>query len=372
MGDQYIIPAPPGSTWTPAPEDVTLELARSRQVQGKLFRKHILTKGTLYHPKTGERIDVDDTFIDTMLRNFQDGVGDIVQVPLANDANEHVENPDKNLGEVVGLQEEGGKVYALIDARENAHKFGKTYLGASAFLSTNYTDTRTNTKAGPTLLHVAVTNRPYVTGLEDYKEVIAATRTDDSTGEPIVLTTEETVPKLTKDELIAQLRDEHGIDVESLQATAGQNTDQLTAALTAVLTQTPVGLSRQSADSITQDDLVGAVVELSQQNKTIAAGYDALRQERAADVVDGLIGEGRILPKQREFAIRLRLANVQEFNEFVPAEPIVAVGEQAGFTAPRDEREREDQEAEVLRLTNDYKQYFEPPAAIGSNGHGRR
>src|ERR1700722_12079881 len=159
---RYIVPAPGGDTFAPV-ADIPVALARSRRVMGKLFEKHILNKGVLLHPKTGAKIHVDDTFVTAMQDNFAKGYCPIVQVPLANDKNEHVENPGANLGEVVGIRSRGNKVYALLDAREDAGKFGKTYLGACAYLSTNYTDTKTNSKVGPPLLHVAVTNRPYVT-----------------------------------------------------------------------------------------------------------------------------------------------------------------------------------------------------------------
>src|SRR5437773_629317 len=161
MGDEcYIIPSPAGSgTYTPV-DEVPAALARQRKVQGKLFEKHILNYGPLIHPKTGGTITIDDAFVRSMQDNFAKGVCDIVQVPLANDQNEHVEGPAANLGEVVGIKSRDNKVYALLDARQDADKFGKTYLGSSAFLSTNYTDSSTGKKAGPTLLHVAVTNRP--------------------------------------------------------------------------------------------------------------------------------------------------------------------------------------------------------------------
>src|SRR6185503_14947170 len=146
----------------------------SRLKQGRLFEKHILTKGPLIHPVTKSVINIDDDFISKLKKNFNDRVCDIVQVPLANDSNQHVEAPERTLGEVVDIKERDGKIYAVIDARKHAEDFGKTLLGASAMLSTNYVDTRTGKPVGPTLLHVAVTNRPYVVGLEDYKEVLAA------------------------------------------------------------------------------------------------------------------------------------------------------------------------------------------------------
>src|ERR1044072_4503734 len=179
MADELVI--------VPSDGDGYVELARTKQ--GRLFRKHILNKGPLLHPTTGATISIDDKFVSTLTKNFNDGVCDIVQVPLANDKNEHSEDPMRNIGEVIGIEAKDDKVYAVIDARDApaADKLGKTLLGASAMLHLDYTNTKTGQKVGPTLLHTCVTNRPYVTGLEDYKEIVAAT--SDTSQRAVLLTT---------------------------------------------------------------------------------------------------------------------------------------------------------------------------------------
>lgn len=352
-----VVPSPEASRWSEV-EDPPVEL--SRVAQGRVLEKHILSKGTLIHPKTGEHIKVDDAFVDALMRNFENNVADIVQVPLANDANQHVENPDANKGEVIGIRERDGKVYAIIDAREDAEKFGKTYLGASAFLSTNYKDSRTGMPAGPTLLHVAVTNRPYVVGLEPYRDIVAATA--DNAGDVVVMTQEESDVPPTLDELKAMLRDEHGIDVDALAATAGEHAD--IAALTAALQANPTLGLTADPDQISGEDIVGAVVELSRQNVMLANGYEEMRRERAADAVDALIGSGHVLPKQREFAINLKLTKPADFEEFVPDKPVIPVNQQSGVGGDRDERETtEHQQGEVARLTAEYEEFFNPEAA---------
>jgi Mu-like prophage I protein len=383
----FIVPGPTGSRWDEL-SSVPIELAR--QTQGRLFEKHILSLGPLIHPKTGERINVDDAFMDTVVRNFDNNVCDIVQVPLANDDNQHVESADANKGEVTQLRKRNGKLYAVVDAREDPDKFGKTYLGASAFLSTNYTDSRDGKKAGPTLLHVAVTNRPYVVGLEPYKEIIAATATSDNEAEIAVLTQQEETtvdPKEELAQLLATLKDKHGIDVEALQvqasaqpvvgetvqltAPAGPSVSDLTSALTAALANTPLGaqLSASNAESISMDDVVGSVVELSRQNTVLAKGYDDMRRERAEEVVDKYVGDGFIFPKQRDFAVNLRLTGKPEdWDAFLPTDKVVPVEEQAGFTPPHDERESQTQADEVVRLSKIYTDQI----ASSNNGRGAR
>ena len=363
MGDdaRYIIPAPGDGTYVPV-EDIPVELARSRRVQGRLFEKHILNKGPLIHPKTGARIDIDDDFVGALARNFAAGVCDIVQVPLANDKNEHVENPGANLGEVVGVRERDGKVYALIDARQDADKFGKTYLGASAFLSTNYTDSASGRKVGPALLHVAVTNRPYVTGLEDYKEVIAAS---DNSGEVVVLTEPEEPVPLTREELLAALKNEHGIDIEALQAAAAASPAPDTAALSAAvvdaLRQSGVVQLAAPDDQVTQADVVAAVLELSNANKGLTGQVTQLRQREAEHEVDGYIAAGRVLPKQRTAFVTLALSDRDMLETLLPAEPVVKLNNQEGVAGPDGaQRQEEDIDGEIARLTAAHSQFFTP------------
>jgi type II secretory pathway component PulM len=363
---RYIVPAPDGDTFAPV-ADIPVALARSRRVQGKLYEKHILNKGVLLHPKTGEKIRIDDAFVAAMQDNFTKGYCDIVQVPLANDKNEHVESPGANLGEVVGIRERAGKVYALIDARADAEKFGKTYLGASAYLSTNYTDSATNTKVGPTLLHVAVTNRPYVTGLEDYREVLAASA--DNPGEVVVLTAapEETV-QMTKDELLAALKDEHGIDVTALQAAAvppAADSAALSAAIVSALQE--AGAVRLAASDdpgqVSLSDVTAAVVELAQSNTSLRGEVDELKLAAAETEVDGYIGTGRLLPKAREVAVQMALTNRPGLDAIVaPADrPYVQLAAQKGVGGPDGEqRQEEDIDAEVARLTAQHAEFFTP------------
>jgi len=365
---RYIIPAPASSGTFQPVDEVPVALARSRRVQGKLFEKHILNKGPLLHPKTGKVINVDDAFVATMQDNFAKGYCDIVQLPLANDQNEHVEGPAANLGEVVGIREREGKVYALVDARQDADKFGKTYLGASAFLSTNYTDSATGNKVGPTLLHVAVTNRPYVTGLEDYKEVLAATA--DNTGEVVVLTVapEDTVP-LSKEELIAQLKD-HGIDVAALQLAAAApppsqpDTAALSASLVQALTEAGfVSLTAGGDGQVSLSDVTGAIVELAGTNRQLTGRIGQLERQAAETEVDGYIAAGRLLPKTRETAVTLALSNRDALDTIVaPASaPYVRLSAPAGVGGEDGaQRQEQDIDGELARLTAQHSQFFTP------------
>ena len=147
-----------------------LELARTGQ--GRLLRKHILNLGPLhYHGKT---ISLDEQFWQRLKSNFDRKLVPYVQVPLADRDNKHTEAPERNTGQVVGLERDGNKVYAVIDARKHAEDFGRTLLDASPMMHMDYLDTATGQRAGPALIHVAVTNRAHQLGLEPFEEIAAS------------------------------------------------------------------------------------------------------------------------------------------------------------------------------------------------------
>lgn len=390
MDPKCVIVPSPLSDWSELKDDSTA-VALARTVQGKVYRKHILSRGKLFHPVTGTEISVDDKFISALKRNFDNNVCDIVQVPLANDKNEHVESPAANLGEVVGIEDdpESGKIYALVDARADAEKFGKTYLGSSAFFHLNYKDSKTNTRVGPTLLHVAVTNRPYVTGLDPYEPVVAASAED--IGQPAVVrmsgaNDEEGSMPRSLDEIVSELLTDHNIDFNDLKtkltAAEDKNTEietKLTAAEeratkaegeksdeTQLVTKIVSALkgteqeTKLSGENVSDDDLVKAVTALADRNVALASEQEtavtriaSLEKKNAEGEIDRLIDEGRILPKKRDVFLTMALTNRELFDQVLPEEPIVKLNAEKLTGADlREHGSREiDVDKELERLT---------------------
>lgn len=369
MGDELVI--------VPSDGDGYVELSRLKQ--GKLFRKHLLTKGTLVHPKVGE-VKIDDEFFTKLKKNFDDGVCPTVQVPLANEKNEHSEAPDRNIGEVVDVQIEGDKLYAVLDIRdpEHAARMGKTYLGASAMLAMDYTNTKTQQQVGPTLLHSCVTNRPYVIDLDDYEEVLAAT--SDRSDEPVVLLTEskpveketakepempedktETVAEPTLEELLAKLKDAHNIDVAALQQakTDGEKQTQLSNTIVDALKN--AGILQLSATddakTVSNDTVIVAVRELADTNVQLTNRLTGLEKNAAEHAVDALIATGHILPAKREVMVNLKLSNSELFTQLVPDAPIVKLSNEVGKTPAKDREHELDIDAEIKRYGDIASQY---------------
>ena len=326
-----------------------VELARSRQ--GRVFEKQILNYGPLLYPGVkGGRVTIDDAFADTLIKNFTDKVCDIVQVPIAGSRNEHSEDPNRNIGEVIGLTKRNGHIYARIDARDEiaAAKLGKTLLGASAMLHLNYADTRSGAKVGPTLLHVAITNRPYVVGLEDFTELLSASA--DGMADAVVLAAPTRKDAMTLDELLAELKADHGIDVPALQ----EQSVALSNAVTEALTETGLLTLSNATDKVSTSDLVAAITTAGEQIVSLSAENEDLKEATktvAATVrVDELVRTGHILPKNKDAQIELLLSNAALFDALLPEQPLVRLSQETG-TDPADTDAESDVTTEIARLT---------------------
>lgn len=341
-------------------------VALSRTKQGKLYRKHILSAGELLYPKApGGKINIDTAFLNKMKENFEKKYCPIVQIPLAGSNNEHTEDPSRNIGEIVDVQVENDKMYAYFDIRDKAQedKPGKTLLGASALFDLNYTDTKTLSKVGPTLLHVAMTNRPYVTDLEDFEDVVSLSA--EGIDNAVLLTAsnakENTIMDL--DELLATLRNDHNIDVSSLQKRDSEFT-ALSNSLVSALKDGSSTVALSNTENPSSTELVDAVVALSTSNVELntqvvelSSKYDGLVADAAKSAaeskVDELVASGRVLPKQRDAMVKLSLTDAELFENLVPEKAIVSLSNELG-TEPIDEAPEAAAvaEAEIARITS--------------------
>jgi hypothetical protein len=345
MADMCIIPAGSGT-------EGYVELGQ-RGATGTVFRKHILNLGPLHY--RGKTFNLDDDWYGKLQRNFNDGVA-MCQAPVADGTNRHTEDPLRNGGEVIGLERSGNKVYTLVDVRDPEVVKGlrnRTIMGASAMLSMDYVDSRTGKKVGPALLHHCFTNRPHVVGLEPYQEIVAATAdsADMDFDDPVVLSEEE-VPELPKDELIRQLKEDHGIDVTALTQAADAKLDL--SAIAEALKGEGVSLSAGS-DQLTQSDVVGAIVELNARNQTLTDTVGRLTKKDAERTAQEYIDAGRLLPKAKERATEILLsADPGDLDAFLAPEnePYIKMAAQKGTQGDGDEGGKNDLdvEAETDRL----------------------
>lgn len=321
------------------------------KAQGRVFRKQILKYGDLRYPTAaGGKVKIDEAFADALVRNFSE-VGEIVHAPKADARNRHTDDPDRNTGEVIGVVKTDKGVDILLDARtDDADKLGKTLLGMSALLDLNHENRETGEKVGPTLLHTCITNRPYVTGLEGFQEVLlSAPGGADITSETVVLTDDDQEVTMTKEEWLAQGA-EFGVDVAALTDRA-----ELAVALSAKIKETFGAsdiLELSAGSEPTAEELIDSVSEAGERIVKLTADIDTIRETAAKDAatarVEKLALTGYILPKEKAARTRLLLKDPDLFEEMLPSKPIVALSVEAG-REPIDQSFEQIADAEVER-----------------------
>jgi hypothetical protein len=355
MSEKYV--------FTPNADEGFLPLSRTKT--GRLVRKQILKTGPLNYPGIkGGSVELTNDMFDQIVSNFDSKVCDIVQFPMADNNNAHSEDPLRNAGEVVQLKHEGDSLYAYIDVRKPEVVQGieeKTVIGASAMLALDYTDTRTGKKAGPTLLHVAGTNRPHVLELDDF-EVIAASV--DSKSEAVLLTSPSTpdseersnMSDLTVTEMLEVLKKDHGIDVPALQAQAADTAGvaELSAKLSDALESNGL-IKLSNGETAKAEDLVLAVGQLVEDKAELSNRVETLEKTSArkeAEVeVDKLVSGGYIAEATREAYVELKLSAPDTFTAIIPEQPILKLSGEAIAFAPTDEGPSDDVQAEIDRIT---------------------
>jgi len=159
----------------------------------------------------------------------------------------------------------------------------------------------------------------------------------------------------TREELIAALKADHGIDVEALQAAATAQTD--TASLTAAITDAlrGSGAVALSGDSLEQSDVVGAIVELARKNETLELSVQTLNRKDAERTVQSYVDGGRLLAKTFKRGVNVYLSEGQDgLDELLAPEdaPFIRMSETAGITGDGDGAAKHefDVDSETTRL----------------------
>ena len=163
----------------------------------------------------------------------------------------------------------------------------------------------------------------------------------------------------TLDEIKAQLKAEHGIDVDALQTAAAtptkdvELTNQIAKALEGIEN---IQLSNTDGAAKTED-VLGAVATLVENNVALSNSNDALNvrlsnleKSKVQAEIASLVKEGRVLPAQVEDFTEIALSNRAMFDRLVPTEPVVKLSnEQGGLPVEQDHEI--DIDAEIARLT---------------------
>jgi hypothetical protein len=138
---------------------------------GTVFYKQIVAYGKWVNPLFPvEFMELDEEFGKSLLKNFESGVVGKIPVPL-----DHTDQVDRNAGEVIKLELKPDGVYAYIDIRRQEvvdDILGGLIFDVSISFDWNYVDTKDGKEYGPTLLHVALVNNPYLKGMTPFSEFL--------------------------------------------------------------------------------------------------------------------------------------------------------------------------------------------------------
>lgn len=151
------------------------EVGLATAVGDSLVRKQILPRNKAYKwpGQKGRTLNITDSVITDLVKNFKAGVVDVVPFFKVNDKNQHVEDPEASRGKVVDLIATDKGLDAIIQpVDEDARKaILSTGLGASAGIRFGYETHDTGANVGAVLRHVAWTPEPWIPGMEPFGEV---------------------------------------------------------------------------------------------------------------------------------------------------------------------------------------------------------
>ena len=146
------------------------DLSKAVKTGKTTFRKQILRKGEIIYK--GKKIAFDDSMLSELAHNFNKGAYDQVPLVLANDKNEHNEDPSRFNGELVSVELTDDGLDGIFSLTPSGVKVVKSNprLGVSARIMAGvaHADGRT---FGKSIRHVLATMNPRMTGMKPWEAV---------------------------------------------------------------------------------------------------------------------------------------------------------------------------------------------------------
>ncbi len=141
----------------------------TQEMVGTVFYKQIAKFGKWINPLFPiEFMELDKEWAQTIVDNFESGVIEHVPVPL-----DHTDQTEANTGEVLKLEIKEDGLYAYLDIRRPNvvdDIVNGLIFDVSISFDWDYIDTADGKHWGPTLLHVALVNNPYLKGMPEFEE----------------------------------------------------------------------------------------------------------------------------------------------------------------------------------------------------------
>lgn len=343
----------------------------------KLFRKQLLRLGTWAHPDApGGKLEVTKDLVSRIIENFNKGVRDDVPVPMGHDL-----DALKNAGHVVGLEQaKDGSLWGILNlAKEDIAEDVEagTITGGSSLIAMNHKNPENGEEHGPTLVHFALTNAPYIKGLAGFERVALGEQEGESVVIALAQTEEgktmdlkellEKISEIPDEELMAALKterpdlftdSEEEPDEKKLEEAKAEGQKELVAALAEK--GITVSLSEEgdgSGDDDTKIDVTKSpeYVALSEQVENLTK---AAREAEALAVIDQAIKDRKVLPAQRDALKTVALGEngMETLKGLIPEETIVDTSEHGVTTTdePGVKLSEEEAKSEAKRLVSDY------------------
>lgn len=267
----------------------------AQRVGRRLFRKKLLPVGTIDYD--GQTVRFDEPYLREIVNSFEQEAYDQVPFQLANDKNQHTNDPERTRGEVVALDLQSDGLYMTVSTTEEGAKVitENPKLGISARI-VNGLQRADGKSFKAALQHALGTLDPRINGLGPWEAIEAS-----STGEPVLDFTEsayreaEDVADFTPDE-VARLK--------ALLAEPSDETDELTDEELNELIAAADELAGEGGDDELSDEEIEAILAEA------AAGVEEPELEEVAASVDPATQRALELTSAQLSTQRLELSRV--------------------------------------------------------------
>lgn len=151
-----------------------VQLGKTDQVMGTIFKKQIMSYGTWINPNWWWDdelwMELDEGIADQMIANFNANTfGKRISVPR-----NHTGDVNSNAGEVIKLEKGEGGLWAYLDIRDpdTVQKINNGLVfDVSMGWDPDYQDQKEGKRHGAVLIHVALVTDPYLNDMDDFSQV---------------------------------------------------------------------------------------------------------------------------------------------------------------------------------------------------------
>jgi len=346
-----------------------------------LWRKQILKYGTWKHPENSEiEFSITPEVAQQIVDNFESGIPEDAPVTLT-----HTDNPQGKVGRVRRfLVTEFGldAILAVADDGVNEHiENPERAPGVSCWLDLNYKDKQTGSSVGAVVKHVALVNHPYIEGMTGFQEVQAVLSSiqEEDTFLPLVLSEKDKSKKdeameITKEVAIQTLKEKFNVDVETLlsasselgvlkeKVTKGELvpqtdlatflSDELIKKLKEMLQLGETQVDLKVAVQSLVDKLGEASTKLTESNTKLSEVQIQLNVSRTEKILDIMMSQGRVLPREKDSLIKLSSASPETFVELIEArksgEPLIKLSGETGTAFGESDADKETKKKEAV------------------------